>query len=118
MARWIRVMLLAVLAPACGGSGNSGPSVPPFVVSNVSLPVGTQSVAYSVTLATSGGTAPVAWSVVSGSLPGGIGINGGTGVLSGTPGAIGLSTFTVQATDSSSSARTATRQFSINVTSS
>jgi hypothetical protein len=113
-----QLLLLATLAPACGGSGNGGASVPGFIVATASLPVATQSVAYSVTLATSGGTAPMAWSVVSGALPGGIGLNGGTGVLSGTPGSIGLSTFTVQATDSSSPARTTTRQFSINVTSS
>ena len=116
-AAGLGLLLLAVLSPACGGSGNSGPSVPPFLVTNVALPLGTQSVAYSVTLATSGGTDPVAWSVVSGSLPAGLGLNGGTGVLSGTPGAIGLSTFTVQALDGSSPTRSATRVLSINVTS-
>ncbi len=60
------------------------------------------STAYSgATIAASGGTAPIAFAIASGSLPTGLTLNSSTGVLSGTPtGSTGTSTFSVKATDS------------------
>ena len=55
---------------------------------------------YSAALTASGGTAPYAWSVTSGSLPSGLGLNSTTGQLSGTPTQGGNSLFTITATDS------------------
>ncbi len=54
--------------------------------------------AYSYTFAASGDPAPT-FSVASGSLPAGLSLNAGTGVLSGTPTSAGSSTFTVAATN-------------------
>ncbi|QDW29958.1 family 16 glycosylhydrolase [Arthrobacter sp. KBS0702] len=54
--------------------------------------------AYSYTFAASGNPAPT-FSVASGSLPAGLSLNAGTGVLSGTPTSAGSSTFTVAATN-------------------
>jgi hypothetical protein len=47
-----------------------------------------------------GGAPPYTFAVATGSLPPGIVLNPSTGVLSGTPAAAGLSTFTIQVTDS------------------
>ena len=65
------------------------------------LPGATLATAYSQTLTASGGIAPYTYAVTSGTLPTGMSLNATTGVLSGTPTALGSSTFTVRATDSS-----------------
>ncbi|MEP7341034.1 MAG: putative Ig domain-containing protein, partial [Acidobacteriota bacterium] len=67
---------------------------------NATLPTGTMGAAYPAqTFTQTGTTATVAWSVSSGSLPGGLTLNPTTGVLSGTPTMAGNFTFTVRATD-------------------
>jgi Subtilase family/Putative Ig domain len=86
--------------------------VPPSVTTT-SLPNGTQNVAYSSTLTATGGTTPYTWSVASGSLPTGLTLASGTGVISGTPTATGTSNFTVQVSDVNSV--TATQSLSITV---
>ncbi len=84
-------------------------------ITTTSLAGGAVNVAYSATLAASGGTLPYTWSIVSGSLPGGLTLNSGTGVISGTPTATGTFSFTVQVTDNSSPGQTATKALSITV---
>ena len=78
-----------------------------------SLPSGSQSVAYSTTLAASGGTPSYVWSIASGSLPTGLSLAANTGVISGTPTGAGTSNFTVQVKDAVS--QTATMAFSITI---
>jgi len=56
-----------------------------LTISTPSLPAGTIGTGYSQTLQASGGTAPYSWTIVSGALPIGLSLNGGTGVISGTP---------------------------------
>jgi hypothetical protein len=73
---------------------------PTIAVAPATLPIGTQAVAYSQTLAASGGTAPYAFAVTSGALPAGLTL-AANGTLSGTPTATGSFTFTVTATDAS-----------------
>ncbi len=58
-------------------------------------PNGTVGVAYAHTFSATG-TAPIIWSIATGTLPAGVGLSA-TGVLSGTPTAAGAFTFTVQA---------------------
>ena len=76
-------------------------------------PPGQVGVAYSDPLAVTGGTGPFTWSVTSGTLPAGITLNATTGTLSGTPGTVGLSSFTVQVTDADG--LTATQSLSITI---
>ncbi len=56
-----------------------------LTITTQSLPNGTVGVGYQQTLQGTGGSAPYTWSVISGALPVGLSLNGGTGVISGTP---------------------------------
>ena len=76
--------------------------VAPLTVTTTTLPNGTQSIAYSTTLAATGGTTPYSWSISSGTLPTGLSLASSTGVISGTPSGTGTSNFTVQVTDANS----------------
>ncbi len=69
-----------------------------ILVSPVSLPTGTVTVAYSQLLSASGGVAPYTFAVTSGSLPAGFSLTSG-GLLSGTTTNAGTFAFTVTATD-------------------
>ena len=76
----------------------------PFAVATSSLPTGTEDLAYQTTLAATGATSAVTWSLVSGSLPAGLAL-APDGAITGTPAAgPGRSTFTVRAADSTQSA--------------
>ena len=66
--------------------------------------------AYSQSVATSGGLAPIAFAITSGALPTGLTLNANTGAITGTPTAAGAYTFTVTATDAN--ATTASKSFS------
>ena len=90
-------------------------SPPGFSVTTTSLPSGTVGSSYSVTLAAIDGTTPYSWALTSGSLPAGLSLSGSSGAITGTPTALGTSSFTVTATDSSSPAKTATTNLSITV---
>ena len=74
------------------------PDSPPNVTTET-LPGGTEGEAYSQTL-TAKGTAPITWSIASGTLPKGLSLNETTGVISGTPTAEGTAQFTVRALNS------------------
>lgn len=63
------------------------------------LPTATQKQAYSQAFAATGGTGPYTWTLFAGSFPTGITMNS-AGLVSGTPTGYGVSSFTVQATDS------------------
>jgi len=71
----------------------------PVSISTASLPADTVGVAYNQTLAATGGTGALAWSISSGSLPAGLSIVAGTGAITGTPTTAGTSNFTAMATD-------------------
>jgi hypothetical protein len=73
--------------------------VPPLVVTTTSLPGGIVGSVYTATLTASGRAIPFSWSVTSGALPAGLSLDTATGVISGTPTAVGSSTFTVAVRD-------------------
>jgi hypothetical protein len=78
------------------------------------LPSGTLDVAYSTTLAATGGTTPYTWSITRGNLPDGLSLNSSTGVISGTPTSTGLSIFDVTVTDANNNTNTKEFRLTIN----
>jgi hypothetical protein len=78
-----------------------------------SLPNGIDDVAYSQTVQTFGGEAPLTFSVSSGTLPTGLSINASTGVISGTPTTPGSYSFVIEVEDYN--AATDTQSYSVAV---
>jgi hypothetical protein len=89
----------------------SGPGL--TITTNSPLPRGTVGTSYSQTFGASGGAAPYTWSLSSGSLPAGLTLNASSGILGGTPSAVGDSTFTIRVSDSASAS--ATKQFQLSI---
>jgi hypothetical protein len=95
--------------PGCIGNSLASPDpatrsitincVPLTMITTSPLPSGTVGQAYSRQIQTSGGIAPISYSIVSGALPTGLSLNSSTGMISGTPSASGNYSFTVRATD-------------------
>jgi RHS repeat-associated protein len=84
-------------------------------VENISSVPDFQYAEYSSTLTANGGVAPYTWSLTSGSLPAGLLLDPGTGIVSGLPtGAVGTSVFTMQVRDVNGS--TASTVFGIAIT--
>ncbi|MCP3102365.1 putative Ig domain-containing protein [Myxococcus sp. K15C18031901] len=84
-----------------------------FSITTTSLPSGTQGQAYQATLTATGGTAPLSWSISSGTLPDGLSLSSSEGVLSGTPSGQGPFQFIVTARDADG--RTASRELSLSL---
>jgi hypothetical protein len=93
-----------------GDSGGAAPvsqqftitiSPPPALsISTTSLAPGTVDAVYAGAVATQGGAAPLAWSVISGALPPGLVLNPANGKITGIPTTAGTYSFTVQVKDS------------------
>jgi uncharacterized protein YhjY with autotransporter beta-barrel domain len=89
----------------------------------ISLPAtalanGTLGAPYSAAITpASGGTAPYAYAVTAGALPGGLTLNASNGAITGTPSALGTFNFSITATDSSTGTGpyTATQSYAITV---
>ncbi len=94
-------------------------SVQPLTItSSPSLPSGTVGVAYSFTLAASGGVPPYTWSMPSGQLAAGLLLNSTNGAVTGTPTQAGRFSFRIEVEDSSSPVQTATANLSMTISSS
>jgi hypothetical protein len=102
----------ATLSGVTGGT-NLTVQATPLTIISAALPGGTLNVSYTAPLTASGGVTPYTWSISSGSLPTGLSLNSGTGVISGTPTTAGTYSFTARVTDSTSPAQTATKAFSV-----
>ena len=87
---------------------------PGLTITTSSLPGGAAGVAYSQTLAASGGQPPYVWALASGALPAGLQLDASSGTISGTPAAAGTFPFTVSATDAAK--QTAQKPLTIVVT--
>jgi hypothetical protein len=81
-----------------GGCSAAGPGCPVIDITPPTLPNGTVGLAYSQQLGGTGGTAPYAFTVSSGTLPAGLTLTP-AGLLAGTPTTAGTSTFTIRAID-------------------
>ncbi|MEW6182332.1 MAG: putative Ig domain-containing protein [Bacillota bacterium] len=82
-------------------------------ITTTTLPPATKGSFYNTTIAASGGATPYTWSLKSGSLPGGLTLNTGTGKISGTPAGNGDYTFAVQVKDNAE--RKAEKSFTMKV---
>ena len=105
-------------SPALTQAANLTLTISPasLVISTSSLPNGQTGVAYSATLAASGGASPYAWSLTSGTLPAGLTLNASTGAITGTPSAAVASTpLAFKVTDSSSPALTQTANLTLTI---
>jgi hypothetical protein len=91
---------------------NPTSSPQPLQITTISLPNGVQGYWYGATLEATGGVYPRTWSLASGSLPPGLGLDSG-GVISGTPTATDTFSFTVRVTDKNGT--TATQLLSITI---
>ncbi len=93
-------------------------NAPTITLPAITLAGGTLGAAYSAAITpASGGTAPYAYAVTNGALPGGLTLNTATGAITGTPSAVGTFFFDITATDSSTGTGpyTATQSYSIDV---
>ena len=101
------------------GSGSSTPAATSPSISTTTVPDGTTGTAYTTSITATGGTAPYTWSLSSGTLPAGLALGTSTTsseTIAGTPtSAQQGASFTVQVKDSA--AKTATKAFTMNVTS-
>ncbi len=95
------------------GGGGGGGSTSAFAVSTTAADFGVVDNFYSSTLATTGGTAPLMWTLSGGVLPAGVLLNAGTGVVSGTPTEAKNSTATFTVTDSTGKTATGSVLFAI-----
>ncbi len=75
------------------------PTVAPLKVLSTSLPSATVGKTYKIGLAAKGGTQPYTWTISQGTLPSGLALNSGTGIVSGVPTAVATAEITVTATD-------------------
>jgi len=89
--------------------------IPTLEIETDTLPTGKLNENYNFNLIASGGTTPYNWSISSGSLPNGLELNTETGVISGIPVAVGVSSFTILVNDISESQQTVTKDFIITI---
>ena len=88
------------LGAAMNALGSPSTSTPePPAILTTSLPDGVEGAGYSASLQASGGRAPYAWSVYTGTLPAGLMLDPLNGTLTGAPVSPGDATFTVQLRD-------------------
>ena len=81
--------------------------VGPLSIQTSTLTAGSVGLAYSQPLAATGGLSPYTWALTSGVLPGGLGLNPATGVISGTPNAaVSARALTFQVSDGSTPPQT------------
>lgn len=87
----------------------------PVSIAAQAVAPGRVSVAYTATLAASGGEGTFVWSIAAGALPSGLTLDAAAGVIAGTPLAEGTYTTTVSAADASEPANAASTTITIAV---
>ena len=115
-AQNISFVIKATDAEGCTGNKTFGFDVicPTIVVSPSSIADLIIGQAITINLSSNGGTAPYTYTVTSGSLPTGLTLNGGTGVISGTPTTSGAASFQITSTDANSCTGVQSYSFNVN----
>jgi hypothetical protein len=88
--------------------------VPPLSITTTTLPNGAVGTPYSAVVQADGGQPTYTFTLAGGSLPPGLTLHA-DGTITGTPTAVGTSTFTVKATDSANPAQTDTQELTITI---
>lgn len=105
--------LVLALFVGCGGGGSGGGGSGPLNITINTANDGVVGVAYSQTVAATGGSGTRTFSITAGALPAGLTLSG-AGVISGTPaGPAASANFTVSVTDSANQPATDTQALSI-----
>ena len=107
----IAALLLGILA----GLSAAQVGAPLEIVTEGTLPKALLSSSYETKLAARGGVPPRSWAVIAGSLPPGLALDPASGMISGTPTALGLFHFAVEVSDSDDPAEARAREFTIAV---
>lgn len=81
------------------------------------LPAARPNVPYRASVGFTGGMAPYAWGITSGSLPNGLSLNTSTGEITGTPTSEGSRDFTVEVSNTEPIAQSASRTLSLTIAS-
>ena len=113
LAPLLSIIALVFGFSGCTNSGGGGGSSADFAVSTTAADFGVVGNAYTSTLATTGGTAPFTWTLFGGTLPTGLSLDAGTGVVGGTPTAEENPTATFTVTDSTGKTATGSVLFAI-----
>lgn len=92
------------------------PTVEPLTVLSASLPSATVGKSYKIRLAAKGGTPPYTWTITAGTLPSGLTLGSGTGVVSGVPTAVGTTDLTATVKDNQGGTRSAKLTLVVNPT--
>jgi hypothetical protein len=98
-----RAFAVMALAAALAGAVFGFQTIPFQITTASVLPNATVGTPYSVAIAASGGAGQYLWLQSSPGLPDGLGMNAGTGAITGIPGAAGTYTFVLSVFDSSGS---------------
>jgi hypothetical protein len=91
-------------------------SEPLLALATASLPVAVVGSPYDTQLVATGGVGSYGWSLSQGSLPAGLALNAATGLISGTPTAVGTHSVTVAASDPGPPVQNASGALAITVT--
>lgn len=107
----VAALSLLTFANGCGGGSSSiaPPSPPPPTPESISITTDAnvqcvQTVPFSTTLAATGNSSALTWSIASGQLPDGLVLDPASGVISGTPTANNGGAVTIKASDAKASA--------------
>jgi hypothetical protein len=89
---------------------------PTLTITTTTLPDGQVGVAYSATLAATGGTVPYTWSITAGTLPAGLVLNATTGAITGTPtAAVNAAPLTFKVVDAGNPAQTKSANLTLTI---
>jgi hypothetical protein len=102
------VLILAMFSVSCGSisaSNSNPPHANGQITVSAKLPNATIGTAYNAPISVSGGRAPYAFSVSSGTLPPGLSLSPETGLITGTPTSSGSFNFSVSASDATHQAK-------------
>lgn len=89
----------------------------PLAIGSTKLSPGTEDSNYSQAFVASGGTPSYKWAITSGSLPAGLTLNAGSGVIAGTPTVSGTFSFSISVSDNSSPVQAKSANASITISS-